>query len=51
LPLLTDKTLANALKGQLVLVKAAADELLNEIQAYIYSNDPFTVMQAESIDK
>lgn len=51
LPLLTDKALANALKGQLLLVKTAADELLHEIQAHIYSEDPFTVMQAESVDK
>lgn len=51
LPLLSDKALAGELKGQLLLTRAAADQLLSEIQAHIYSEEPFTVMQAESFDK
>ena len=51
LPLLSDKALAGELKGQLLLTRTAADQLLSEIQAHIYSEEPLTVMQAELIDK
>lgn len=51
LPLLTDKTLASAMKGQLLLIRTAAEELLTDIQGHIYSQEPFTVMQAEHLNK
>lgn len=51
LPLLSNKALASELKGQLLHTRTAADQLLSEIQAHIYSEEPFTVMQAEAMDK
>lgn len=46
LPLLSDAALASALKGQLLLLRTAAEDLLNEIEQRIYSKEPFVVMQA-----
>lgn len=46
LPLLSDAALASALKGQLLLLRTAAEELLAEIERRIYSEEPFVVMQS-----
>lgn len=46
LPLISCKTTANALRGQLILIRSAADELLKMMENRIYKDSVYTVMRA-----
>ncbi|MDR3566271.1 MAG: cyclodeaminase/cyclohydrolase family protein [Negativicutes bacterium] len=49
IPLLKDEHLVSAYRGQIHLLRTAADELIAEIQKEVYAGAPFDVMQEESI--
>lgn len=48
LPLLTDANLIDAFKGQVHLLRTAADELIGAIQDNVYREQTFAVMREES---
>lgn len=45
LPSLSDKNLANALDGQVHLLRSSVDELLNEIRSTIYADPMFSALR------
>jgi formiminotetrahydrofolate cyclodeaminase len=48
MPLLKDENLVNAFKGQVHLLRTAADELISVIQDEVYRESTFSVMREES---